>query len=160
MKLKESNMDKNKLIILLVSIALCSCKQIEEEHVHEKIEEQTIRKAENLYANPSLIYGTSFGNFFQSLYRNNQFDLMLAFTSDRTIKQFGRNKLLKFYVHDFKFDYSQGQLSNIYHEGDTINLSYSKACIYGTRRKVVIPCCLERDTIKIILRSLSRNPFE
>jgi len=152
---------KKSIIILLTSIALFYCKPIEDKHQQAT----TIKQPKEVvidkpYSSPALIYSNSAGIFFQTLYRNNFFDLMMSFTSDRTIKQFGRGKILNYYKHNFKFDYNLGKPSNIYNEGDTINLSYTHACIYGTRRKVVIPFCLENDSIKIILYSLTRNSFE
>jgi hypothetical protein len=154
-------MKKRTLVILLASVAILSCKPTEQREEQAIAVEQPCREVvEKPYSNPALIFGTSFGCFFQTLYRNNQFDLMLAFTADKTVKQFGRDKVLNYYKHNFKFDYRLGQLSNIFNEGDRINLTYSKAFIYATRRKVVIPCCLEHDSIKIFILSLSRNPFE
>jgi hypothetical protein len=152
---------KKSIIILLASITLFYCKPIEDKPQQvTTIKQPKEPVIEKPYSNPSLIYSNSAGVFFQTLYRNNFFDLMMSFTSDRTIKQFGKSKILNYYKHNFKFDYAIGKLSNIYYEGDTINLSYTHACIYGTRRKVVIPFCLENDSIKIILYSLTRNPLE
>ena len=125
-----------------------------------EIMEAPAEPIEKPYSNPAIIFGSDFATFFQTLYRLGNYELMIDFTDSNCIKKIGRNKLLNYYKHCFKFDYSLGKLSNIAHEGDTILLSFTHACIYGTRRKVIIKCLNQRDSTKLIITNLSRNPFE
>ncbi len=151
-------MRQNKLVIFIISLALCNCQPKEVKQKQVIIKAAPNMEIEKPCANPTLIYGSSFGNFFQALYRTNQFETMQAFTSNKTKAKFG-NQLLPYYQNEFKFDYSLGKLTNLSYRGDTVLLTYAKAYIYGTRRKVVIPCHVENDSVKIILNNL-RNPFE
>lgn len=111
------------------------------------------------FSNPVLIYGSSFAEYFQSLYRNNKYEQMLRFTSDSTVKRFGKQKIHQYYEQKFKFDYALGKLTNQAKDGNVIYLTYSKAHIYATRRKIVIPCVIERDTVKLLLITLDKTPF-
>ncbi|HXB41246.1 MAG TPA: hypothetical protein VNZ49_11940 [Bacteroidia bacterium] len=149
-----------KTIILLASLMFaCGQRKENKQQVKPVVTEQTKQKEEKPYSNPALIFGSSFGEFFQSLYRNNFYKEMLAFTSIRTKKKFG-SKLLHHYKNEFKFDYELGHLSNITQEGDTIFLTYTKAYRFATRHKVKIPCVLENDSIKLLLTNLRKNSFE
>ncbi len=148
-----------KYIAIIYLVVICSC---EHPVAKQKPLKSTIQKAEleKPFSNPNIIFGSSFGPFFQCLYRNNQFDRMMSFTSNSTIEKFTRKQVLNYYKHDFKFDYLLGMLSNTNQEGSITTLTYSRASIYGTRRKVTIKCMLENDSVKIILNSLSNKPFE
>lgn len=148
-----------KHIALLFLIGLCSCEHTNNQKVIFQISHQKT-ETEKTFSNPNLIYGSSFGSYFQSLYRTNQFEQMLCFTSSITLNRFTREQVLNYYKNDFKFDYILGNLSNISLEDGTTILTYSKACIYATRRKLRIPCVLENDSIKIILNSLDNKPFQ
>ena len=105
-----------------------------------------------------LIYGSSFGNFFQALYRINRFDDMVKFTSKGSRKKFGDKAILGFYKNDFHFDFELGKLTSIQKSGDTSNLIYSNAIIFSTRRKVVLETVNENDSVRLVLHTL-KNPF-
>lgn len=148
-----------KHITVIFFVTLYSCGQPAEQKVIKKIIQPNIEN-EKPFCNPSIIFGSSFGQFFQALYRNNQFEKMMSFTSNSTIEKFTKKEVLNYYKRDFKFDYVLGVLSNINEEDGITILTYSKGSIYGTRRKLRIPCILENDSVKIILNSLSAKPFE
>ena len=109
------------------------------------------------FSNPNLIYGSSFGEFFQALYRQNQFELMYQFTAQRSKKQLGKIALLNFYQKNFKFDFQLGKLTSSYIIGDTYTLTYANSKVFATKRKLMINCTLENDTVKLILDSTSIN---
>ena len=148
-----------KYIAIIYLVVICSC---EHQVAKQKPLKSTIQKTEleKPFSNPNIIFGSSFGPFFQCLYRNNQFDRMMSFTSNSTIEKFTRKQVLNYYKHDFKFDYVLGKLSSFSIEDGITTLTYSKASIYGTRRKIRIMCLVENDSVKIILNSLSHKPFE
>ena len=149
-----------KNLIYIAILTLVSCNDIKQKPVKYIIPKQPKQAQEKPYANPSLFMGSSFAIAFQSFYRLNNYPLMLAFTSERTLNRFGRANVLAYYQHRYTLDYKLGQLTNITYIGDTILLTYAKANIFATRRKIVIPCILERDSIRILLNNLSKNPFE
>ena len=148
-----------KYIAIIYLVVICSC---EHPVAKQKRLKSTIQKAEleKPFSKPNIIFGSSFGPFFQCLYRNNQFDRMMSFTSNSTIEKFTRKQVLNYYKHNFKFDYVLGNLSNINIEEGVTILTYANASIFATRRKLRIPCVLENDSVKIILNSLSAKPFE
>jgi hypothetical protein len=46
------------------------------------------------FSNPSFMYGTNIGQYFQTLYRLGKYDEMLKFTSQESIKKYGKDKIL------------------------------------------------------------------
>ena len=106
------------------------------------------------FANPVLIYGTSFGEYFQILYKQNRFDEMIRLTSKQTIQKFGEQSLRNFYETKFRFDYQLGKVSAKTSSGDTVKLIYANASILGTNRKVTLPIVIENDTAKLVLTNL------
>ena len=49
------------------------------------------------WSNPVLIQGSSFGAFFQELYKQGQYNEMLKFTSKKSIDTYGKDNLIKYY---------------------------------------------------------------
>lgn len=103
------------------------------------------------YANPFFIYGTDFGNFFQTMYVHGEFDQMLAFTSTQSKSQFGEDVILEFYKNELEFGYDIGKypLSNAT-AGDIITINY-EAEIMATKKIVRINVVVENDSCKIVL---------
>lgn len=150
------------LVTLLFIHTLISCNNHDKEKKFKTsldtkldVEEKTTKS----FANPVFIYGSSFGHYFQTLYRNNQYETMLSFTSSRTKSKFGKQTLVEFYQNKFKFDFQLGCPSNISSQRDTITLTYTKAYQIATRRKITIQCVIENDSTKILLNELIPNPF-
>lgn len=142
-------------------LILYSCREPEKNlGIKTVVKEDTAYIESKPFVNPVFIYGssTSFGNYFQSLYRLNRFGEMLDFTATESRKKFGDKVLLGFYRKDFKLDFILGKLTAIEKSGDTNNLIYGKASIIA-RRKIVIPTLIENDSVKIIIHSL-KNPFD
>lgn len=148
-----------KILIVIFTVFLCNCQSDKKETgsvVVDTFQEEPIKP----YANPAMIYGSSFGNIFQSFYRNNKYDLMISFTSYESIKRYGREKLLDYFKHRINFDYTLGNLSNITTENKYVILTYSKASAFATRKKVTIYCIVENDSVKLVLKNLNKTPFE
>lgn len=103
------------------------------------------------YSNPALIYGSDFGNMFKIFYAQGNFDYMLKFTSSKSIKKHGKDKVLDFYKNKFKFGYALGSLRSINKEGDLMILNYPDAKVFATKKVVRIPVTLENDSCKIVL---------
>lgn len=150
---------KHLTYFFLATIFFCSCKTEPEKKSIPIVSTEAIQEPVKPFSNPSIIFGSSFGHYFQSLYRNNRFEEMLSFTSSQTINKFGSAALLDYYKHNFKLDFNIGKLTNISNEEGVIYLTYSHSSITATRRKVVIPCIVEHDTVRVIILKLLQNPF-
>jgi hypothetical protein len=108
---------------------------------------------ETPFANPVFIYGSSFGNFFQTLYKQGKFEDMLAFTSSESLKQFGKDKILNMY-QKVQFGFII-KLKSQNTQGDTTVLNY-EAGINATKNIVRISVVVENDSAKIVVSNLSR----
>lgn len=147
---------KTKLFILTILVmVMSSCgekaKPIESE-VENVTEVPKTVKNDDLkpFSNPILIYGTSFGNFFQMLYKQGKFNEMLKFTSSGSISKFGSAQIVNMYknmafAYDMKLKSTTGS--------DTLVLNY-EAGIYATKNMIRIPVIIENDTAKIVLYNL------
>jgi hypothetical protein len=125
------------------------------------IKQDVIKKesVEKPYNNAVFVCGSSFGIFFQSLYRLNKHEDMLQFTSQKSRKQFGDKAILEFYRNNYEFDFQLNKLTSIHKKkGETSYLVYANAIILGTRRKVVLETVNENDSIHLVIRKL-KNPF-
>ena len=151
---------KSITLLFLVIISFGACKPKSDKESKPVVVAETKQEPSKPYSNPALIYGSSFGHYFQTLYRNNQFEQMICFTSDKSLQRFGKEKVLDYYKHNFKLDYELGKLSNVITQNGITYLTYTCATIQATRRKLVIPCVIENDSLKIILETLIANPFE
>ncbi len=151
---------KSITLLFLVIISFCACKTESDKQSKPVAVAETKQEPSKPYSNPALIYGSSFGHCFQTLYRNNQFEQMICFTSNKTLKEFGKEKVLNYYMNKFKLDYELGKLSNITTKNGISLLTYTNGRIQATRRKLVIQCSVENDSVKIILESLVVSPFE
>lgn len=151
---------KSNTLIFLVLITFCACKTESDKQTKPIVIPVTSQELSKPFSNPVLILGSSYGHYFQTLYRNNQFEQMICFTSEKSLKQFGKEKVLDYYKNNFKLDYELGKLSNLKTENGITYLTYTNATIQATRRKIVIPCLHENDSVKIILDYLNANPFE
>lgn len=65
--------------------------------------------------NPVLFHGSSFGHFFQQLYKQGLFGEMLKFTSEKSIKQYGQDSIVKYY-QSINFAYKMKLKSRIINE--------------------------------------------
>jgi hypothetical protein len=142
-------------------IALMSCSNpVQENPIPESSLTNISQQLETkLYSNPTLIWGSSFGNYFQILCRQNRFDEMVKFTSNESRRKYGDKALRGFYENNFRFDFELGKLKSIQKSGDTSLLVYSNAQILGTKRKVVLKTLIQNDSVKLVLDSL-KNPFQ
>jgi len=100
------------------------------------------------FKNPVLIYGTSFGNYFQVLYRQAKYDEMIRFTSSKSITKFGYNYILAYYQHvQFGFKI---KLKSRNVKGEITLLNYD-ATINATTCLFRIEVVLENDSCKLLL---------
>ena len=103
------------------------------------------------YANPFLIYGTDFGNFFQTMYIHGNFDQMLAFTSTQSKNKFGEDVIIDFYKNKLDFGYDIGNFPlSSGTDGDIITINY-QANIMATKKIIRVNVIIENDSCKIVL---------
>jgi hypothetical protein len=146
------------ILILAVTAVMASCSQensgktevLDVKNDAVKAPEKTA-ELERPFSNPVLMHGSSFGNYFQALYKVGRFEEMLKFTSSESIKRFGKDKILEFYKNmDFAY--------NIVLKSKTVNDSVAtlnyEAGIMATRHMLRIDVVLENDTCKILLKDL------
>jgi len=104
------------------------------------------------YSNPSFMMGTNFGQFFQTLYRLGRYDDMLKFTSQETIKKYGKDKVLDYYQNcDFAYKI---KIINKTSDGKYYILSYN-ANVMATNKVIRMKTVVENDSAKIVLDNLN-----
>ena len=148
------------LLVLVLSAILVSCGQ---ENVSEKTAElpeavvtktpskSTIESPVAPYSNPAIIYGSSFGEFFQMLYKTGKFEDMVKFTSSQSLELFGREKVIGFYKSmDFGYKID---LKSMNKDVDIITLNY-EADILATKNIVRMEVVIENDSCKILLKDI------
>jgi len=154
-------MKRNRIMRLILLILLCGffikCSSPVVDNPSLLTKKEKIQA--NSYANPTLINGSSFGHYFQSLYRLGRYEDMTKFTDSGSVSKYGQTQLVHYYQNKFKFDFELGKLSNLTIKGDTFFLSYSKAQIDATRRLIRIAVVVENDSAKLILSNLITNHF-
>ena len=143
------------LIVTMLALTLGSCgtkevgKELPKQAKVEMISTSSVKNSE--FSNPVLIYGSSFGNYFQTLYKLGKFDDMLKFTSSGSIAKYGKEKIRKMY-ETMDFAYTM-KLKSKNTTLDSTFLNY-EAGIYATKHMVRIPVVIENDSVKIVLHSL------
>lgn len=100
------------------------------------------------FSNPLLIHGTSFGNYFQVLYKQGKFEEMLNFTSKESLLKYGRKRIEEYY-RSTSFGYKI-KLNSYLMENGVYILNY-QAIINATVCVIRMPVVVENDTSKIIL---------
>jgi len=108
------------------------------------------------FSNPAIMYGSDFGNFFKTLYRQGKFDDMISFTSQRSIDEFGEDNILEFYKNEMEFGYEIGKPQSQSKIGDVITLNYD-ADIDATKVVVRLDIVVENDSCKIVLPNKLKN---
>lgn len=114
-------------------------------------------KTTNLYSqpnksspwnNPVLIEGSSFGNFFQSLYKIGDYDEMIRFTSEKSIKKYSVDSIKRYY-QSVDFGYEMKLKSRVVHQNFTV-LNY-ESNILGTTKITRLNVVVENDTCRLLL---------
>jgi len=167
------------LLVLSLSIGLFACEpkpapkpvDLEKVNTVDSSEISTIMKINRLqvkyasvpiikeseahpYINPALIYGSSFGNFFQALYKIGKFEDMLHFTSSGSINKFGRDKVLNFYkTMDFAYKIKLKSMNAGATPIEATVLNY-EAGIMATKNMLRMDVVVENDSCKIVLKDL------
>lgn len=106
-------------------------------------------KSAKEFSNPALIYGSSFGNYFQVLYKQGKFNEMLKFTSKTSRDRFGDKAILNAYkLMDFGYVL---KLSNMENKSDSLYLLNYEIQEMATKKILRMSTIVESDTVKLII---------
>jgi hypothetical protein len=139
---------KKMVFILMSLVVLASCGTKESTEVPVKSKTVQVVDAKIDFSDPARMGGSSFGEFFISMIRTQNYNMALKFTSKGSIEKFGSEKILDKYK-DFSFNYKLVQKS-VSTSGDTITLKYSTD-EYATSKLKTMVVVVENDSCKLVL---------
>lgn len=155
-------MKKIFYILLIASFASCDSVNVsKDKETYSKNQVSADVESDVLtpYKNPFFIYGSDFGNFFQTMYKLGNYDQMIAFTSKESVDKFGKDVILDFYKNklDFGYDIGKYPLSNNV-SGNVVTINY-EANIMATKKIIRLNVVVENDSCKIVLpENLNKFP--
>lgn len=138
---------KNIVVILFVSFLFMSCESSDAVKESVKSDKEDVSSRIE-YSDPARIAGSSFGEFFISMIRTQNYDMALKFTSKESIEKFGVDKIVEMYKN-FDFNYTLTQKS-ISKENDTFTLLYATN-EYATGKFKRMTVVVENDSCKLVL---------
>lgn len=140
---------KKIILISIVSFTLVSCGTKEvKETIYTPVVSVEIKKEAGEFSNPSIIEGSSFGTFFISMLRTQNYDMALKFTSKESIKKFGLDKIRDKY-ENFKYNYKLKQKS-IFNKDNEFTIVYATNELATCKLKKLI-VTIENDSCKLVL---------
>lgn len=145
---------KHLFYLLTIFILALSCSVDKEEEEFDSFKNEFLKTESDLikFNDPSVFVGTDFGNYFQSMLERGEYEQMLMFTSSKSIKNFGRDVVLEFYMGDeIDFGYELGSLKSKKDYDSLIVLTYPNAIIMAEKTIIRINVVIENDSCKILL---------
>lgn len=142
---------KNLILIfgLIIFLASCGNKKAEDKVSKVSIPAPVAKVDAKLeFADPARVGGSSFGEFFISMIKTQNFDMALKFTSKESIDNFGSDVILNKY-REFKYNYKLN-LASINKEGNVYKLQYTTN-EYATGKFKTMTVVVENDTCKLVL---------
>lgn len=144
-----------KSFFILISILMISCSSEKEDNknVFITISDTTSSISKEIdskpFSNPALIYGSDFGNYFQTLYELGDFETMIKFTHSSSIEEHGKERILhKYKTMDFGFTMDLKSMNSI--NGKMFIMNYNSNS-FATKHVTRIIVGLENDSCKVIL---------
>lgn len=153
---------KNLTLVFLV-LLLASCSEVDVAPESLTVVKDNVSKEESKpFSNPAIIYGSDFGNFFQTLYIQGKYNEMIKFTSKISIDEFGENAILDYYKNEMAFGFNLGTpkssntINSIGQEvpsdyKDAIHVLYYLSDIEATKVATNIAIVIESDSCKVLL---------
>lgn len=136
-------------IYLCVIVYFCSCEPPQKTYSQNNIESVPFEESySEPWNNPVLIQGSSFGHYFQQLYKQGQFEKMVQMTSQKSIEKYGRDSVLKYYKN-IDFGYKMKLKSQTINNNIT-TLNY-ESIIMGTTKITRLDVVVENDTCRLLL---------
>ena len=154
-------MNRSYLIVVIISFGFSfysSC-QIHENNILEG-QKGGIPLIDSLreswsFENPALMAGTDLLSLFRRYYYNQEYNLMLAFTSRNSIKRYGKNEILKFYKSPCLFG-PELKLRSIKYDSAHVECTMNYEQIYfGTLKVMPVKCSIENDSAKLVICDLT-----
>ncbi len=134
---------KKLLFILLFSLSITCASNAQEEQI------------------PGFLFGKPFIEQFQKLYTKSQYALMIQYTSDKSIAEYGEKAILNYYKDYIKFSYPliyRNSTVSITEKKDTVyNFDYFVQVDYTDKKAVTFHVIIENGTSKILLDNLNFN---
>lgn len=110
---------------------------------------------------PGFLFGKPFIEQFQKLYNKSQYELMVQYTSDKSISKFGKEAILNYYKDYIKFSYPliyRNSTVSFFEKRDTVyNFDYFVQVDYTEKKAVTFHVIIENGTSKILLDNLNFN---
>lgn len=129
--------------IFLLLIVFCSCNETE---IQESKLNYSTEKEEIVTNNPCLYNGSSFGDYFQALYRLGNYSKLICIIDSTSRNRNGDSFILNYFkTLDFSFDLKLKSKTN---EESVIWLNY-EANINATRKTFRLPVVIENDSCKV-----------
>ena len=102
------------------------------------------------FANPAFVYGSDFMSFMQSLRKTGNYDMLVQFTSDASVKKLGKERVKTYYEEKFT------NMSKLKLQSVTDNTNGSKTMNYtnlnvATKAATSVIIVIENDSCKIVL---------
>lgn len=148
-----------KISLLCICAVLCfgcasSSKESEQIKSSSRIDSVSRADKEPAMNNPALMHGSSFGNYFQSLYKLGRFDDMLKFTSDDSKRKFGNEKIRQAY-EEMDFGYVIKLKSIVPQLDSTIILNYLSTQ-FPANKIIRMDVRIEHDSVKLVVNKLDK----
>ena len=107
------------------------------------------------FNNPVIMQGSSFGNYFQAMYKVGRFDDMMKFTASSSINEYGSEKIMDVYKKmDFAYEIKLKSKND--NADGTITLNYEKQMM-ATKGMLRMNVIIEHDTVKLIIGDLKKK---
>jgi len=137
------------IVVVLVLVVLCGCEN--EPKKKEQIKtESTPTKEKPLKTNDPIFYsGSSFGNYFQELFKQGLFDQMVEHTDSNSRATLG-DSIIKNYYRNIDFSFEMNLHSTI-SDGNVIWLNY-ECQIDATKKIFRFPVVICDDSCKLEFR--------
>jgi len=154
-------------IFILSAILLASCggdidepagsiHSVGEENDSTCIEDNVSSNEIKPFSNPAYMKGSDFGHMFQSYYRAQNYELMLAFTSSESIELHGEDVLIEHY-ENMEFGFKLGELKSIQESEDGIITMFYLSNIDATDVRTILHVVVENDSCKMIVHQDIEN---
>jgi hypothetical protein len=159
---------KNCILSLLILLfTYCSSPDLNKENknVNVQISDSSNQETDSVIAiieqsplsNPVLMYGSSFGNYFQAYYKIGNYDLLMNFTSKESIDRYGYKNIINAYKKmEFGYKIKFKSMTNLASDEWLMNYETEQ---YATLKMLRIKVKLENDTVKLVINDL-KNIFQ
>ena len=143
-----------KAILIFAVMFLTSCASKENKVEVSTVSENVQEIAHSEFSNPTFMNGSSFGKFFISMLRTQNYEMALAFTSKGSKEKFGSKAILNAYkLFDRNYELTQKSMVK---SNDTITIVYTtNEMATGKLKKMTL--VLENDTCKLVLPDNLQN---